>query len=229
MFLLNFCEAQLNVKEEEAGAGEFLALEVQENDNINCLWDENSTKLLLDEYENYYDQFRNPKIKKKDVWEKIANRFKENGYSKISVTILDQKMRNLENTYKKIKGNNKKTTTGRGRISWKYFERFEQIFTIDKTINKPALISSTPEISNPVQDEHASEDARHQIPSTSSSTSSCSSSKIIKKTRLDSFRKRQLELEEQRIEELKQIRLEIAESNKINREKLSLLQQFFKE
>ncbi|KAF5278230.1 hypothetical protein FQR65_LT15719 [Abscondita terminalis] len=44
-------------------------------------------------------------------------------------------------------------------------------------------------------------------------------------TRLDNFRKRQLALEDAHLDELKAIRLEIAESNRINREKLELLKQ----
>lgn len=51
-------------------------------------------------------------------------------------------MRNLKHTYKNIKDNNKKTSTGRGRINWEWFDIMEDIFREDKTINIGATISS---------------------------------------------------------------------------------------
>jgi len=37
-------------------------------------------------------------------------------------------MRNLKQSYKNIKDNNKKTSTGRGRITWDWYETMEDIF-----------------------------------------------------------------------------------------------------
>lgn len=59
--------------------------------------------------------------------------------------ILDRKMRNLKQSYKSIKDNNKKTTTGRGRINWEWFDIMEDIFREDRTINiGPTLSSMAP-------------------------------------------------------------------------------------
>lgn len=41
-------------------------------------------------------------------------------------------MRNLKNTSKTIKDNNKKSNTCRGRVRREYFETFEEIFAEDR-------------------------------------------------------------------------------------------------
>ncbi|KAK5648095.1 hypothetical protein RI129_002987 [Pyrocoelia pectoralis] len=65
----------------------------------------------------------------------------KNGYS-VTEELLDRKMRNMKKSYKTIKDNNKKSNTGRGRISWEYFDTFEEIFADDVTINCSSTISS---------------------------------------------------------------------------------------
>lgn len=51
-------------------------------------------------------------------------------------------MRNLKQLYKSIKDNNKKTSTGRGRITWDWYDIMEDIFKEDRTINVGATLSS---------------------------------------------------------------------------------------
>lgn len=51
-------------------------------------------------------------------------------------------MRNMKKTYRTIKDNNKKTSTGKGRISWEYFDVFEEIFEDDRTVNIGSSLSS---------------------------------------------------------------------------------------
>jgi len=67
--------------------------------------------------------------------------FKAKGYN-VDESILDRKMRNLKQSYKNIKDNNKKTSTGRGRISWEWYDTMEDIFKEDLTINICASLSS---------------------------------------------------------------------------------------
>lgn len=67
---------------------------------------------------------------------------KENGYANLNEDFLDRKMRNMKKSYKTIKDNNKKSSTGRGRVSWEYFETFEEIFADDVTINCCSTLSS---------------------------------------------------------------------------------------
>lgn len=88
--------------------------------------------------------FRDPKIKKKTLWTQIVDQFKLKNYN-VNEEILDRKMRNLKQSYKSIKDNNKKTTTGRGRINWEWFDIMEDIFREDRTINiGPTLSSMAP-------------------------------------------------------------------------------------
>lgn len=82
----------------------------------NFAWTNKTTKLLLQKYYERKDNFRNPKIKKKLLWMEIVKEFKTIGYN-VNEDLLDRKMRNLKQSYKSIKNNNKKTSTGRGRLT----------------------------------------------------------------------------------------------------------------
>lgn len=82
----------------------------------NFVWTNQTIKLLLLKYYERKSKFRDPKIKKKVLWAEIINEFKIKGYN-VNESILDRKMRNLKQSYKSIKNNNKKTSTGRGRIT----------------------------------------------------------------------------------------------------------------
>ncbi|KAB0804466.1 hypothetical protein PPYR_01436 [Photinus pyralis] len=160
-------------------------------------------------------------MNKKVFWDKLAKSLREKGHINVDGASLDQKFRYMKNTFKKIKDNSKKTATGRSRVNWKYFDWFEQICASDKAINPPMLVSTIA-----IDDEAGTsnkENGDNVAKTPSSSRSSTPDSRSG--TRLDTFRKRHLILEEARLEELKAIRLEIAESNKINREKLDLLKQ----
>lgn len=87
-------------------------------------------------------KFRNPKMKKKSLWAEILQIMEANGYADLNEDLLDRKMRNMKKSYKNIKDNNKKSSTGRGRVSWEYFDTFEDIFANDITINCSSTISS---------------------------------------------------------------------------------------
>lgn len=107
--------------------------------------------MLLQKYCERKNQFRDPKVKKKILWTEILNEFKVKGYN-VSQEILDRKMRNLKQTYKSIKDNNKKTSTGRGRITWEWFDTMEDLFKEDRTINVGATLSSMPSTSSKSND-----------------------------------------------------------------------------
>ncbi|KAK4882307.1 hypothetical protein RN001_005626 [Aquatica leii] len=115
-----------------------------ENEEIcnNFNWTHNPTLLLLDEYHKRATRFRNPKIKKKTLWEEISQVMINHGNS-VDRVMLDRKMRNMKSTFNKIKDNNKKTRTGRGRVSYEYFEKLNEIFAEDKIVNISNVISST--------------------------------------------------------------------------------------
>lgn len=106
-------------------------------------WNMQRTKLLLEAYSERKQQFRDPKIKKKLLWHDIVQIFTEHGYTNVDEDLLDRKMRNMKRSYKTIKDNNKKNSTGRGRVSWEYYDILENIYAEDKTINHGSTLEST--------------------------------------------------------------------------------------
>lgn len=93
-------------------------------------------------YQERKAAFRDPKVKKKKLWSDICEKFAEKGYKYLTEDQLDRKLRNMKKTFRTIKDNNKKTSTGKGCISWEYFDLFEEIFEDDRTINTGPMLSS---------------------------------------------------------------------------------------
>ncbi|XP_076675146.1 uncharacterized protein LOC143372613 isoform X1 [Andrena cerasifolii] len=128
-------------------------------------WEKNS-HLLLDFYRKRLSKFRDPKVKKKEIWKEIVYIFKSKGFQNMDVDTLDRKMRNLKRIHKEIRDRNNQT--GAERVSWEFHNIFEQIFANDKTINFGPIIASrapcnippplaTPQYSdayNSIQDRH---------------------------------------------------------------------------
>ena len=57
--------------------------------------------------------------------EEVVHQMKQKGYN-ITWVVAEKKMRNLRQTHRAVRDNNSKT--GRGRRSWEYFEKMEEIF-----------------------------------------------------------------------------------------------------
>ena len=69
-------------------------------------------------------------------------------------------MRNLKKSYRNLVDNNKKTSTGRGRINWEWYNNMEEIFKEDRTVHiGPTLSSMTMTMAN--------NEESNNIPSTS--------------------------------------------------------------
>ncbi|XP_046821048.1 repetitive organellar protein-like isoform X1 [Vespa crabro] len=121
---------------------EAIGIQKEVNDiNIeNFAWTNQTTKLLLQKYNDRKNKFRDPKIKKKLLWMEIVEEFKIKGYN-VNEAIVDRKMRNLKQSYKSIKDNNKKTSTGRNRITWKWYDTMEDLFNEDRAVNVGATLS----------------------------------------------------------------------------------------
>lgn len=174
------------------------------------------------------ESFRNPKVKKRSVWGDIKTKFATSGFE-VNEEILDRKWRNMKKTFSNIKDNMK--TTGQGRVSWEYFDIFDEIYCGDKTINLPKTISSF----NSVQQE--------VVPCTSTSLMSSGvepepipssldtpSAKRSRMSTLHRQRRKQMDLEERRLEEIRLIRLAVEKntqavekSNEIQIERNNLL------
>jgi len=229
----------------------------------NFTWTTKSTKLFLESYAERKEKFRDPKIKKKTLWREIVQIMKQHGYMNIDEDLLDRKMRNMKRSYKTIKLNNNKKTTGRGRISWEYYETFEDIFRNDLTINhEPTLespitslstsssqqainnetnlsedsISTTNSVKNVLNPSTISSDNNvfQSNCSKASSPLSCSSyadsedSTAVPLKRKSAYylRKKQLEVDEKRIDTIMVLKKSLDKTNTILQEKNDLLREY---
>lgn len=241
-----------------------------ENMHLFCLetfsWTVSTTKLLLAEFRKLKEDFRNPKMKKKNLWGKILESFDKKGY-RVTIDVLDSKFRNMKKTYKNIKDNNNRKNTGRGRMCWEYFNDFEEIFANDATINTSYIIQSMPQESpstslqnisftspipisvqpDPILSLNTSllipsmsqpstpQPSPHQAPTTPHIKSTPTSSQVEKKEkavrnkRLYQHRKKIVELEEHRIEEIRQLRMAVEKNNEIQQERNEILKELIKQ
>lgn len=193
-------------------------------------------------------RFRDPKVKKKNLWEEIAQAMQQKGYL-VDADGVDRKMRNMKNTYRTIcDNNNKKKSTGKGRMNWEYYNYFVDMFQDDKTVNLPKTILSSTKINQNLSpqlslDVSGSEDCSSTIVTCTTPLQSPSSDitqheirtlnvdtptskeKAVKAKRLDKYRKRQLKIEEEKLKELKRMRESIEESNQLQKERIELLKE----
>ncbi|KAF5299049.1 hypothetical protein FQA39_LY11595 [Lamprigera yunnana] len=181
------------------------------------IWTNKSVLFLLDEYEKRITKFRDPTVKKKNLWFEISEEMKKKGYI-VHPELIDRKVRNMRSTYTKIvDNNNKKEATGTGRITWEYFKRFEQIFTTNETIIP---------LSSPKQVVENNGYTKKTVPKQSSKSSNLRPSTSTKKKRLENFRRRQLEIEADKVNEIRNIRHQLERYNDIQERKLVAYEKY---
>lgn len=189
-------------------------------------WDHESTARMLALYLQNIDKFRNPKIRKKNVWIDIANAVAKGPDS------CDKKFRNLKQTY--IRLLRKKNRSGVTAFKWPYFDIFEEIYSIDGEYQ--------PEIQQKLQEGTADRISKalleintstkfEEVPEngeTSNGQTDEVKRKLLRKRNAE-FRKATIEMRDrQRVVEEKLDRLIniVEESNSIQRERNRLFQQF---
>lgn len=122
-------------------------------------WTRACTLLLISLYEERKYKFRDPKIKNKNIWMEILEKFKRKGYI-VDINTIDRKFRNLKKkTYKAIKDNKSKNRTGRGRVTWDYYDEMDTIFVDDQSVNPQYTLSS----SDPPEDDSLPSTSEHQF------------------------------------------------------------------
>lgn len=207
--------------------GEYLQLsDSQVNvDDADDHWDQDHIKQMLTLYQQNLERFRNPKTKKKNVWQDIASEVGKGPDS------CDKKFRNLKQTY--IRLVKKKNTGGELAVKWPYFTLFDKIFNENgeynqeiqqkieessESVAKALLTLNTPRLIYDPQ----------SVAETSTSRSDDSQKRINKKRYAD-FKKVAVEMKErQRTVEAKLDRLIhiVEQSNDIQNERNRLFQQF---
>ncbi|KAM3958091.1 uncharacterized protein ACR2FA_007883 [Aphomia sociella] len=200
--------------------------EADVQDEVDDHWEHDSIKLLLNLYLQNIDKFRNPKMRKKNVWVEIANTVG------IGPDSCNKKFRNLKQTY--IRLLKKKNKNEVARVKWPYFAIFEEIYSVNGEYQ--------PEIQQKIQESSTENVAKvllsintpsfeadiHENGEGSSSQSEEARRKLNKR-RYTEFRKATLEMRDrQRVVEEKLDRLIsiVEESNSIQRERNRLFELF---
>lgn len=113
----------------DAADGEYIHLERAEamdsevQDESDDHWDVKTITTMLNLYLQNIDKFRNPKVRKKNIWMEIASVLGKTPDS------CDKKFRNLKQTYVRLL--KKKNVEGLSTIKWPYFSIFEEIYCIN--------------------------------------------------------------------------------------------------
>lgn len=98
---------------------------IDKNGPINFKWTDDKVKLLINIRLSMENEFSNPKVKKMKLWDKVAKQFNEISNCNRSANEMNEKYRNLLQTYRKNK--EKQKHTGEGRIKWDFFEEFDNV------------------------------------------------------------------------------------------------------
>ena len=88
-------------------------------------WEDRTVRLLIENYVHFKHLFKKGKTTKKDVFQKIADRFNETSTVKVSGDQCMRKWLKLEAKYKEIEDNN--NLTGRTKKSWKFYEDLDML------------------------------------------------------------------------------------------------------
>ncbi|XP_055921099.1 uncharacterized protein LOC129952514 isoform X2 [Eupeodes corollae] len=104
-------------------------------------WEHRTVLLFLEECSRHKHELRNPKIRRRTVFLKIKEAMEGKGYN-FKESSLEKKLGNLKIRYNRILDNNKKTSTGRGRMSWPYFEQMCLIYEDEVNVRDAPTVSS---------------------------------------------------------------------------------------
>lgn len=188
------------------------------DNNGSFKWSQKSTKLLVDLYDERKHKFKDPSIRKKMLWAQILEEFERHGICGIDEDFLDRKMRNMKKTFRTIRDNIKQNPTGRGKVSWEYYEIFEEIFADDaKNIDKRPIIPLAPNMPS---------SSNNTINVSLKSQPSTEPGKIRQKA-LHDIRKKMVMAEENRIAAVNRLARSIEKNNKIHEERNLIMHDFF--
>ncbi|KAH3835348.1 uncharacterized protein LOC127876041 [Dreissena polymorpha] len=109
----------------------------ESKDGIN--WKHEGVLLLISLYEAHKEKFASSAISKKAVWNMIATKMKDQGYS-VTGHQCSEKFKSLKNRYK---DNRKKMAkSGRGRVTWRYYDIMEELLAGDPAVEPLKVVAS---------------------------------------------------------------------------------------
>lgn len=188
-------------------------------------WTKREIMLMLELYLKYKDDFRGHGYKNLKIWQQIAWEMSEQGIQADYVR-LDRKLRNMKRTYVSIK---KKQLAA--RPNWEYFDIMEEIF--GGTLNQTTDLTTTSEEEETVCEQKMEVKDEpfvfaHELMDESNFTDLISNKTTNEDQDVDvdgPFVNLTEELEFQRLEELRVIRITLQESNVIQKERNQILQE----
>ncbi|KAI4492286.1 hypothetical protein M0802_009867 [Mischocyttarus mexicanus] len=218
--------------------------------DTSFVWTKDATLLLMKEYYVRKERFKNAKIKKKTLWTEIAIVFDKNNYY-VSPENLDKKFRNLKRTYIKIRNNIKRSPKEKNKITWEYYGYLKTIFEKDYNISDFTMTSKIEaeddkEIAESIVHNENSSSEKSMEDDDSSVTSSDQSDQLDnfnnteqtyydvksikrgiklrthKKRQVTNFREERLNLEKEKVKELRRLREAIENNNEIQKERNQL-------
>lgn len=111
-----------------------------ESGALNCedkfIWDRSQVLMLIKEYRNLENQFKDYTIKRKVLWRKIAQNLKKNGIN-VSWETCDKKWRNLKQTFKSISSSKRSEISKR---KWEFYTELQDIFIHDINVKGPSYV-----------------------------------------------------------------------------------------
>ncbi|XP_063701386.1 uncharacterized protein LOC134831561 [Culicoides brevitarsis] len=189
-------------------------------------WNHESTSLLLQEYLERLSSFRDPKARKKELWDEIRDIFEENGF-KISSDLLDRKFRSLRNRFLELQSSHNSDKT-----AWSYYKSFEkicenqnQVFDAVQPKKEVIYMENHDEMYEDAANSegnycHSEREFADEIDDEGAPLT-----KRLKTEHREDYYEQKLEIERRKVEELAKIRQNMAEQNQIMREFLEIMKR----
>ncbi|KAH8370784.1 hypothetical protein KR093_004956 [Drosophila rubida] len=193
-------------------------------------WTSKETKLLLALYMKYKQDFHGQPKKNAYIWQQIVREMGEHGFT-TSYIKLDRKFRNMKRTYNNIKRKNRDVAP-----NWEYFDTMDEIFDGRSNQSSEWMTSEGEETVCEERIEIKAEpydvfphellDESNFGDIISDRATTATTTNEEQDVDVDSpYLNLAEELEVQRLEELRSIRITLAEANDIQRERNQLLQE----
>jgi len=106
------------------------------------MWSSKRTKLLISLRREKTDLLENGKVRRKVVWDKVAEQFNANSSVRVTGEQCANKWKKLEEIYKKVREHNAKT--GNEKKECEFEDELAEFFRSDPKIIPPATVSSLP-------------------------------------------------------------------------------------
>ena len=104
------------------------------------MWQREEILCLIETYASKKDDFRNPRVRNKDIWSDISSEMQSQGHVTCDAKSCETKFKNLKRSYTACIDHNKKT--GNDRKKCAFYDELHSIFHGDDNIEPPAVYSN---------------------------------------------------------------------------------------